>query len=100
MSSIGHVLDMVRRDKENRESREKFSHRNSAKDQSVLKSNKNIKDISLNELEDIRGKVNSKNKTDETVIGKNVIIMVLKKKHIYFCGLIINCYLCRRFKKK
>ena len=77
MSSIGHVYDMVRRDKENRELRKKFSNRSSIKDQCVLKSEKEIKDISLEEIEGIREKIDSKNKIDETATLKSLIIMLL-----------------------
>ena len=77
MSSVGHVLDMLRRDKENRELRKNFSKRNSIKDQCVLKSEKSINYISLEEMEDIKEKVDSKNRTDEMAMGKEVIMMLL-----------------------
>ena len=68
---------MVRRDKENRELRKNFSNRSLTKDQCVLKSNKDIKDISIAEMEDIRKKVKSKNKVDEAIMVKSVIITLL-----------------------
>ena len=77
MSSIGHVLDMVRRDKENRALRKNFRKRNSAKGQSVFKSNRETREISLDELEDIRKKVESKHKNDEYAMGKNLILLLL-----------------------
>ena len=77
MSSIGHVLDMVRRDKENRALRKDLRKRNSAKGQCVLKSNKETIEISLEGLEDIRAKVESKKKNDEYAMGKNLILLLL-----------------------
>jgi len=77
MSSIGHVLDMVRRDKENRELRKKFGNRNPEANQHVLKSKKDVKDISLSEIENIRSDIEKKNKEDENVMSKNMMIMLL-----------------------
>ena len=77
MSSIGHVSDMIRRNKENRELRKSFSNRSSTKDQCVLKSKKDIKDISLEEMEDIREKIDSKTIMDEIVPVKSLLIMLL-----------------------
>ena len=77
MSSIGHVLDMVRRDKENRELRKKFGNRKHDANQHVLKSRKNVKDISLSEVENIRADIEKKSKEDENVMSKNIMIVLL-----------------------
>ena len=77
MSSIGHILDMVRRDKENRELRKKFGNRKPESNQHVLKSRKDAKDISLSKIENIRADIEKKNHDDENAMSKNMIIMLL-----------------------
>ena len=77
MSSIGHVLDMVRRDKENRDLRKNFSKRSTSKDQCVLKSDKDIRDVPVDEIVDIRKKMDAKHRNDEYMMGKNMILVLL-----------------------
>ena len=77
MSSIGHVLDMVRRDKENRELRKKFGNKNSIQNQQVLKSRKKVQNISLSEIENIRTNVEKKKKDDDNIMSKSMMIMIV-----------------------
>ena len=76
MSSLGHVLDMVRRDKENRELRGKFAKKNTIQNQRVLKSKKKVEDISLSKIENIRADVERKNRADDNAMSKSMLIMI------------------------
>ena len=76
MSSAGHVLDMIRRDKENRELRKKIGNMRPAANQHVLKSQKKVKDVSISEIENIRADIEKKNKEDKSVMSKNIMIIL------------------------
>lgn len=77
MSFAGHIHDMIRRDKENRELRKNLRGRMKANQKGIIGSYRNYGYLAPEELDKIRKGLNEKSLRDERRMGKEFVIFLL-----------------------
>ena len=78
MSFAGHVYDMIRRDKENREMRKRNAeNRKDRFSKNVFKGKVDYSRVSLSELEEVTKNTKEKTGKDNEIIGRNMLIFLL-----------------------
>ena len=78
MSFAGHVLDMIRRDKEYRESRKRSKeNRKDRFSKRVFQKNSDYSRVKLSDLEEIVKNTEEKVQNDNSIMKKNTVILLL-----------------------
>lgn len=77
MSFAGHIHDMIRRDKENRELRKNLRGRMKANQKGIIGSYRNCDHVAPEELDKIRKGLKEKSLWDENRMGKEFVIFLL-----------------------